>query len=127
MKSTVVDESLSSFKPMYCSREYQASTRLIQQYEKSTLNNTVHHLSKELTALSHDRNFFIIMFQLRSHLATLQSGVNSVKIDILSILNQVLVISLQMLKPALLNPSDLKLLLTKLANQLVSHTRLALL
>ena len=29
---------LSSFKPMYCSREYQASTRLIQQYEKSTLN-----------------------------------------------------------------------------------------
>ena len=37
MKSTVVDESLSSYKPMYCSREYQASTRLIQQYEKSTL------------------------------------------------------------------------------------------
>ena len=27
MKSTVVDESLSSYKPMYCSREYQASTR----------------------------------------------------------------------------------------------------
>ena len=27
MKSTVVDESLSSFKPMYCSREYQASTK----------------------------------------------------------------------------------------------------
>ena len=37
MKSTVVDESLSSFKPMYCSREYQTSTRLNQQYEKSTL------------------------------------------------------------------------------------------
>ena len=27
MKSTVVDESLSSYKPMYCSREYQTSTR----------------------------------------------------------------------------------------------------
>ena len=27
MKSTVVDESLSSFKPMYCSREYHTSTR----------------------------------------------------------------------------------------------------
>ena len=26
---------------MYCSREYQASTRLIQQYEKSTLKPTV--------------------------------------------------------------------------------------
>ena len=39
MKSTVVDESLSSFKPMYCSREYQTSTRLNQQYEKSTLNH----------------------------------------------------------------------------------------
>ena len=28
MKSTVVDESLSSFKPMYCSREYRTSTRV---------------------------------------------------------------------------------------------------
>ena len=37
----VVDESLSSFKPMYCSREYQASTRLSQQYEKSTSNHTL--------------------------------------------------------------------------------------
>ena len=26
---------------MYCSREYQASTRLIQQYEKSTLNRNL--------------------------------------------------------------------------------------
>ena len=37
---TVVNKtSLSSFKPMYCSREYQASTRLSQQYEKSTSNH----------------------------------------------------------------------------------------
>ena len=42
MKSTVVDESLSSFKPMYCSREYQASTRLSQQYEKSTSNQSAY-------------------------------------------------------------------------------------
>ena len=41
MKSTVVDESLSSYKPMYCSREYQTSTRLNQQYEKSTLNSNL--------------------------------------------------------------------------------------
>ena len=41
MKSTVVDESLSSFKPMYCSRENQASTRLSQQYEKSTSKNNI--------------------------------------------------------------------------------------
>ena len=27
---------------MYCSREYQASTRLIQQYEKSTSNFTTY-------------------------------------------------------------------------------------
>ena len=37
MKSTVVNESLSSTKPMYCSREYFKTSRLIQQYEKSTL------------------------------------------------------------------------------------------
>ena len=47
MKSTVVDESLSSYQPMYCSREYQASTRLIQQYEKSTLKVT--HMSAQMT------------------------------------------------------------------------------
>ena len=32
------------YKPMYCSREYQASTRLIQQYEKSTLNYVIFNL-----------------------------------------------------------------------------------
>ena len=61
------------------------------------INNTVHHLSKELKALFHDRNFFIIMFHLRSHLPNLRSGINSVRIDILSILNLVLLISLQSL------------------------------
>ena len=66
------------------------------------------------------------MFQLRSHLASLHNGINSVTIDILSIINQVSVISSQKLKPALLNPSDLKLLFTKLENQLVSYPRSAL-
>ena len=32
MKSTVVDESLSSFKPMYCSREYQTSTKFMLSF-----------------------------------------------------------------------------------------------
>ena len=90
------------------------------------MNNTVHCLSKELKALFHDGNFFITMFQLRSCLAILQSGINSVRIDVLPILNQVSVISSQKLKLALLNPSDLKLLLTKLENQLVSHLQLTL-
>ena len=43
------------------------------------INRTVHHLSKDLKALVHNRNFFIIMFQLksqlRSHLATLHNGI----------------------------------------------------
>ena len=68
----------------------------------------------------------LIMFQLRSHLATLSNGINSVRIDILSILNQVSVISSQKLKPALLNTLDLKSLLTRLEDQLMSHARLAL-
>ena len=48
MKSTVLDESLSSYKPMYCSREYQASTRLIQQYEKSTLKYTKSYTKQQI-------------------------------------------------------------------------------
>ena len=66
------------------------------------------------------------MFELTSHLATLCNGINSIRIEILSILNQISVISSQKLKPALLNPLDLKLLLTKPENQLISHPRLAL-
>ena len=100
---------------------------LLKSWQKDILqiNSTVHYLSKELKALFHDRNFFI-MFQLRSHLATLCNGINSVRIDTILILNQVSVISLQKLKPALLNPPDLMSLLTKLESQLVSHPRLAL-
>ena len=43
MKSTVVDESLSSFKPMYCSREYQASTR----YQEIAFNNITEKLQAD--------------------------------------------------------------------------------
>ena len=52
------------------------------------INSTVHCLSKELKAPFHGRNFFIIMFQLKSCLATLCKGINSARIDILSILIQ---------------------------------------
>ena len=45
MKSTVVDESLSSYKPIHCSREYQASTKdkYIEMYNEfiSQLHNYV--------------------------------------------------------------------------------------
>ena len=52
MKSTVVDESLSSYKPMYCSREYQTSTRSSeyapeQQYQVRTDSNIQSVLPKE--------------------------------------------------------------------------------
>ena len=55
-----------------------------------------------------------------------QSGINSVKIDTLTMLDQVSVISSQKLKPTLLNPSYLKLFLTKLESQIVSHPWLVL-
>ena len=50
----------------------------------------------------------------------------SVRIDILSILDQVSVISSQKLKLTLLNDSDLKLLLANPEDQLVSHPHLTL-
>ena len=52
------------------------------------INTTVHHLSKELIALILDRNFFIIKLQLRSHLATIWNGLNSLKTNILLIINK---------------------------------------
>ena len=54
------------------------------------------------------------------------TGIHPLKIDILSILNHVSVISSQKLTPALLNPLDFISILTKLEMQLVSHPRLAL-
>ena len=57
---------------------------------------------------------------------TLHNGIHSLKIDILSILNQVSVISSQKLISALLNQLDLISLLIKLEAKLISHHRLAL-
>ena len=90
------------------------------------VNITAHHLSKELKALIYNRNFFIFMFQLRCHLATLHNRIHSLKIDILPILNQISVINSQKLTPALSNSLDLTSLLIKLGTTLVSHPRLAL-
>ena len=90
------------------------------------INSTVHCLSKESKALILDRNFFIIMLHLRSHLATLCNGLNSLWINILSIVNQISIISSHILNPALLSPHDLTSLLIQLESKLVSHPRLAL-
>ena len=90
------------------------------------VNTNVHHLSKELKALTSDRNFYIIMFQLRSHLATLHNGINSLRIDILPIIYQISAIHLQKLTPALLNPLALISLFIKLETKLISHPRLTL-
>ena len=89
--------------------ETDTNQLLLKSLQKDILeiNSTVHPISKELKALFYDRNFFIIMFQLRSHLTTPHNGLNSFRIDILSILNHVLISSFQKLKPALLNLSHL--------------------
>ena len=107
--------------------ETDTNKLLLKSLQKDILqiNRTVHHLSKELKSIFHNRNFFAIMFQLRSYLATPCNGISLVKTDILSIWDEVLIICSQKPKPVLLNPLVLKLLLTKLEIQLVSHPRLA--
>ena len=57
---------------------------------------------------------------------TLHNRVNSPRISILSIINEILIISAQKLTPALLSPLDLTSLLIKLETRLVSQPRLAL-
>ena len=52
------------------------------------INATVHCLSKEVKALIYDKDFFMIIFQLRRWLATLHNGLHSLRIDILSIINK---------------------------------------
>ena len=90
------------------------------------IHSTVHCLSKELKALILDRNFFTIMVQQRSTVATLCNGLHSFRVNILSIVNQISIISSQKLALALLSPCDLTTLPIKLESKLVSHPRLAL-
>ena len=66
------------------------------------------------------------MFQLRNHLVTLWNRLNSPRINILSMIIQILVIISQKLTPALLIPFDLTSLLITLETKLVSHPSLAL-
>ena len=108
--------------------ETDTNRLLLKSLQKDILqiNSIIHCLSKELKPLFHVRNFFVIMFHLKCHLATLHKSVNSDQIDIISFLGQVSIISSQKLKPVLLNFLDLKSLLTKLESQLISHPRLAL-
>ena len=108
--------------------ETDTNRLLLKSLQKDTvqIKSTVHHLSKEFKARIFDRNFFIIMFLLRGCLVTLCNGIHSLKIDILSILYQILIIGSQKLTPVLLNPLNLTSLLIKLETTLVSHPRLAL-
>ena len=65
--------------------ETDTNRLLLRSLQKDIIqtNSMVYHLSKEVKALFHIRRFFIIMFQLRSHLATIYNGIHSAKIDIL--------------------------------------------
>ena len=73
--------------------ETNTNRLLIKSLQKDIdqVNTTVHHLSKERKALIYIRNLFIIMFQLRIHLATLCNGIHSLNEDVLSTQNQILV------------------------------------
>ena len=70
--------------------ETDTTPLLLRSLQKDILqiNSTFHCLSKDLKALFHDRYFFIIIFQVKGHLATLHNRINSVRIDILSILTK---------------------------------------
>ena len=101
---------------------------LLKSLQKDILqiNSTIHCLSKELKPLFHDRSSFVTTCLLKHHLATPCSWINSVKIDILSILDQVSIISSQNLKLVFLYLLYLKSLLIKLETQLVSQPSSAL-
>ena len=97
--SSQIQKSLNFINLTYM--ETDTNRPLLKSLQKDIvqLNSTVHHLSRELKALIHDRNFFIAMYQLISCLVTLCKRIHSFRIDILSILNQVSVTSSQKLTP----------------------------
>ena len=86
------------FIPCYVS-PHNTNRLLLKSLQKDIfqINSSVHHLSKELKSLFHNRNFFVIMFQPGSHSTTLHNEINSVKMDILPILAQASIAGLQKL------------------------------
>ena len=77
--SSQIQKTLNFMKLTYV--EIDTNRLLLMTLQKNILqiNSNVHCLSKELKVLFHNKNFFIIMFQLRSHLDTLYNGINSVQ------------------------------------------------
>ena len=95
--STQIKETFNFVNLTYAETNTKRLLLCSLQQDNIQINSTVLHLSKELKAPILDRNFFIILFQLRGCLATLCNGLNSLRINILSIISQVSVISLQKL------------------------------
>ena len=71
MKSTVVDESLSSFKPMYCSREYQASTRAFEYLMYILRQTNQKHKNTVVLTYAFVMNQNQDIFQIYSNMKTL--------------------------------------------------------
>ena len=68
MKSTVVDESLSSFKPMYCSREYQASTKNVLLLKVLNILVAIQGMIMKMFTVSHSFiNLLVILLSFFSY------------------------------------------------------------
>ena len=91
------------------------------------INSTVHHLWKEVKVPILDRNFFIILFQLRSHLVTLHNGLNPLRINV-SFFNNKSSLRDQFTgtNHIPIKPHDLTSLPTKLEVKLISYPQLPL-
>ena len=111
MKSTVVDESLSSFKPMYCSREYQASTRSWIQLMTQCV----------MSAIS--TNYQLVLY-IRSVLANLQHLLSYIRAVSLNITDCIEAAMTGTLSTHILPITDLKQMLSHIEETLPSTMHL---
>ena len=88
--------------------ETNTNRLLLKSLQKDIVqvNTPVYCFSKELKVLIYDRNF-LSLCPVEKSLSDSPQWIHSLKVDILSILNQISVIGSQRLTPALLNPLDL--------------------
>ena len=114
---------------MYCSREYQTSTILNQQYEKSTLNYTlmdavqttshdINNLYNLTTSLATSINFHQMILHIRSVFANLCDSLNYIQMVSIHTMEYINAATSGTLSPHVLPVIDLQKMLQHIADTL---------
>ena len=90
------------------------------------LNHNMAFVTGGLKALEFSKNFLLAMLQVRNRLATMQNGMDNLKIDLSKIHEYMMSLTTHKVTPNLIPPADLLSILLDVENKLKANPKLAL-